>query len=143
MEVDAWLAASAVRVLTYHNTDHRSAQHIAAHGVDIARCRVGTYGQGFYTATQPDPFFGEVELTVAVRLVAPLRGNDDYVGQFIDRIAEQHAAPGGRLTPEVGRSVRRELLRLGYDGIVVENVDGEGIDYVIALEERAVKVVRP
>jgi len=142
-EVDAWLADSAVSTVTYHNTDRLSAQAILANSVAIERCRVSSYGQGFYTATQADPFFGEVELVVAIRLVSPLRGEDGFVGPFIDRIAEQHGAPGGRLTSSMGRSVRRELLRLGYDGIVVEDADGEDVDYVIALEGHSVKVVRP
>jgi hypothetical protein len=142
-EVDAWLADSAVRVVTYHNTDRWAADAILRNGVDIDRCRVSTYGQGFYTATQADPFFGEVQLVVAVRLVSPLRGEDGFVGPLVDRMAEQYGAPGVRLTSSMGRIVRRELLRLGYDGIVVEDATGEGVDYVIALEGHAVKVVRP
>lgn len=140
-EVDAWLADSAVRIVTFHNTDRWAADAILRNGVDMSRARVSTYGQGFYTATQADPFYGDVELVVAVRLVYPLRGDDSFVGSFIDQLADRFGAPGGRLTLPIARSVRRELLGMGYDGIVVEDVDGEGVDFVIALEEQSVKIV--
>ncbi len=36
-----------------------------------------------------------------------------------------------------------ELIRLEYDPIVVEDAGGEGVDYVVALDAAAAKVVVP
>ena len=37
--------------------------------------------------------------------------------------------------------MRLELLRLGYDGIVIHDGGGDGIDYAVAIDEATVKVV--
>lgn len=37
--------------------------------------------------------------------------------------------------------MRLELLSLGYDGIVIRDGGGDGVDYVIALDAATVKVV--
>ena len=50
-------------------------------------------------------------------------------------------APGGRITPTIAAAIRLELMRLGYDGIVVVDGGGDGVDYVIALVSEAVRVV--
>ncbi len=142
-EVDGWLAGSAVRGVTYHRTSVSAAREIVARGVDITRSEIGAYGQGFYTATEPDPIYGSVQVVVAVRSLFPLRGDDTSVGEQVDRIAERLGAPAGRITAAASRGIRRELLRLGYDGIVVLDGGGDGIDYVIALEPQSVKLVRP
>jgi hypothetical protein len=39
------------------------------------------------------------------------------------------------------RRIRRELLAGGYDGLVVYDGGGDGVDYVIALVEGIVRVV--
>ncbi len=39
--------------------------------------------------------------------------------------------------------IRDELLRAGYDGIIVRDGGGDGIDYVIAIDNATVKVVVP
>jgi hypothetical protein len=141
-DVDAWLADSAVRVVTYHNTDRRSADAILRDGVQIERSWNGSFGRGFYTTTVPDPFYGEIAMTVAVRLLHPLHGDEDRVGDVVAMISRRVGDRTGRLSPPVAAAVRQELLSLGYDGIVVVDGGGDGVDYVIALEARAVKVVR-
>ena len=40
--------------------------HSLERGVEIARSRIGSYGQGFYTATATDPFYGDAEIAVAI-----------------------------------------------------------------------------
>ena len=46
-----------------------------------------------------------------------------------------------RITPRVAAEIRRHLLDLGYDGIVVVDGSGDGVDYVIAIAEGSVRVV--
>ena len=142
-EVDIWLADSAVRAVTYHRTNPGAARHILEHGIDISRSRIGAYGQGFYTATESDPFFGDVELVVAIRLRDPLHGDQESIGDIVTMISDRLGDRSGRLSPLVAAGIRRELLDLGYDGISVVDGGGDGIDYVIALEAQAAKVVRP
>jgi hypothetical protein len=140
-EVDAWLAGSAIKVVTYHRTSVLGARSILERGVDIARSRIGAYGRGFYTATQSDPFFGEVELAVALRLEHPLRGDEDSISDLVSMIAVRLGDRTGRISPAIAEAIRQELLQLGYDGIVVVDAGGDGIDYIIALQEDAVRVV--
>jgi hypothetical protein len=142
-EVDSWLSVSANRRVTYHRTSAQAAQAIVQHGVDISRSRIGSYGQGFYTATHTDAIYGEVVIPVAIRLTAPLIGDDTSVGSIVDAIADRLAPIGRRITPHVAAGIRRELLSLGYDGMVVVDADGDGIDYVIALDGRSVRVIQP
>jgi hypothetical protein len=142
-EVADWLLDSVNGRVTYHRTSVQAAHDIVRRGVDISRSRIGSYGQGFYTATESDPFYGVAELPQAIRLVHPLTGGPDEVAAVVDSIADR-LGPGGRLiTPPVAAAIRRELRSLGYDGIIVSDGGGDGIDYVIALESRAVKVVQP
>ena len=42
---------------------------------------------------------------------------------------------------EVAAQIRLHLLELGYDGIVVWDGGGDGIDYVVAIVDGSVKVV--
>jgi hypothetical protein len=121
----------------------QAARDILRRGVDISRSRIGSYGQGFYTATETDRFYGPVEIAVAIRLTQPLRGDHPFIEATIDAIV-QRLQPGALdFSPELSARVRRELMRLGYDGIIVSDAGGDGIDYVIALGDRAVKVVQP
>ena len=138
-----WLAGSRVLTVTYHRTDPISARSIVERGVSIGRSRIGSYGQGLYTSTIPNPEYGDYEVVMAIRLVAPLTGNDVQVGEIIDSLAVAEGAPGGRITPPIAAAVRRALLRLGYDGIVVFDGDGDGIDLVVAIREDTVRVVMP
>ena len=74
-DVDAWLADSAVRVVTYHRTTRWAARSILERGVDMQLSRIGAYGQGFYTSTRtPGEELGDVTLPVAIRLQRPLIG---------------------------------------------------------------------
>ena len=140
-EVDAWLADSAVRVVTYHNTDRVSADAILRDGPRVELSRTGSYGQGFYTSTVPDPFFGEVQIAVAVRLRRPLTMHFDEMDQLMRRLVLRLSPLDPRLTLLQSRRIRRELLAEGYDGIIVRDAGGDGVDYVIALVDTVVRVV--
>jgi hypothetical protein len=142
-EVESWLAGSAVATVTFHRTSVQAAQDIVRRGVDVARSRIGSYGQGFYTATETDPFYGIAELPVAIRLLHPLTGGPDAVAAVVDSIVDQLEPPGRLITPPVAAAIRRELRALGYDGIVVFDGGGDGIDFVIALDGRSVRVIQP
>lgn len=140
-EVPAWLADSVVKTLTYHRTTAAAAREIVEHGVQISRSRIGSYSQGFYTATVADPFYGDTELTVAIRALRPLVGDQATIAAHIDEIGDRLGS--NRITPAIAGSMRRELRRLGYDAVVVSDAGGDGIDYVIALRGDIVKVVLP
>jgi hypothetical protein len=140
-EVDAWLVDSVNKVVTYHRTLRAAAAHIVEEGIDLSRSRIGAYGQGFYTATDVSERPGEVDVTVAVRLPRPLEADALELDARIDAVVRQLAGPRGGLTPEVAALVRRVLLAEGYDGLVVRNAEGEGVDYVIALNASSVKVI--
>lgn len=66
-EVDNWLADSAVKRVTHHRTSPSAARDIVEHGVDLDRSQTGSFGQGFYTSTLADEFYGEAQVVVAVR----------------------------------------------------------------------------
>src|SRR4051794_1936927 len=83
-EVDAWLVDSVNKVITFHRTTRWAAQDIIRHGADITRSHIGSFGQGFYTATRSDVFFGEAEVTVAIRVRRPLVGHLDDVDEQMD-----------------------------------------------------------
>jgi hypothetical protein len=142
-EVADWLLDSVNGRVTYHRTSEQAARDIVRRGVDVSRSRIGSYGQGFYTATETDPFYGPVEIAVAIRLTRPLQGDHPYVEAEIDAIV-QRLQPGALgLSSDLSARVRRELMRLGYDGLMIADAGGDGIDYVVALEERTVKVLQP
>jgi hypothetical protein len=140
-DVAAWLADSVVTAITYHRTSYQAPAHIRASGVDPARSRVGSFGQGFYTSTVEEVEFGSVSIAVAVRLLSPLTGTFAAIEDLVDRIAARLNPRSGALTMAVAVGIRRELLRLGYDGIIVPDGGGDGVDWVIALSGDSVKVV--
>ena len=142
-EVAAWLADSANKLVTYHRTTREAAADILDRGVDVSRSRIGSYGQGFYTATDVSQRPGDADLQVAVWLLHPLIGDAVDVDAEIDQVVRRLAGPRGRLTLLMAARVRQVLLAEGYDGLVVHDAEGDGIDYVIALEAGSVKVVRP
>ncbi len=129
-----------VKTVTYHRTSVFAARGIIAHGVRITRSMIGSFGQGFYTSTVPDEFYGDAEVTVAVRTRQPLVGDLTSVSDEIDRLARRFSRTG-QITPPVATRIRLELLAAGYDAIVVRDAGGDGTDYVVALEEGTVKVV--
>jgi hypothetical protein len=45
------------------------------------------------------------------------------------------------MEPSLAVEIRRHLLELGYDGIVVWDGGGDGIDYVVAIVDDCVRVV--
>lgn len=141
-EVPGWLVDSVNKAVTYHRTTRAAAQDILEHGVDVARSRIGSYGQGFYTATDPGAFPGDATLAVAIRTRHPLVGELEEIADQIDAIARV-VTGSPRITPAVSAAIRRELVRVGYDGIVVRDAGGDGIDYVVALDSRTVKVIQP
>ena len=138
-QVADWLRDSANKRVTYHCTHRRAALSIVETGIDISRSRTGAFGQGFYTSTTPDPFYGEVEVTVAVRLVRPLVGElvelDERMIELARRLGSDH------LTTEIAGAIRGRLVREGYDGIIVGNGGGDGVDLVVALLADRVKVL--
>lgn len=140
-EVDGWLADSVVTSVTYHRTSRQAARDIVEHGADIGSSWIGTYGQGLYSATVADQFFGEAEVAVAIRARNPLRGRWDEVGDYVDHLVRTLRPQDRGLTPSGAVAVRRGLPGLGYDGIVAIDAGGDGIDYVIAIAEGTVKVV--
>ena len=121
-EVDAWLADSVNQQVTYHRTTRLAAQDILDHGVDVSRSRIGAYGQGFYTATDPEAFPGDTLVGVAIRTRRPLVGDEPDIADESDELGRRFA-PGGHITPAVAASIRQELLRLGYDAITGAGVD--------------------
>jgi hypothetical protein len=125
----------------YHRTSAEAAARIRRLGVDPERSRVGSFGCGFYTATVEEEEYDPNGVTVAIRLMNPLTGRFADVEEAIDRIAVQLNPPGGQISPSIAAAIRRELLQLGYDGIIVPDGGGDGVDWVIALTGATVKVV--
>jgi hypothetical protein len=144
-EVDAWLADSANKRVTYHRTTYADAQDIIEHGVDIARSRVAAYGQGFYTRTTraDELHLGEAEVPIAIRTLHPLAGEYETMDAEIERRTRLIGGAPGRLTHQVAGAIRRELLQEGYDRMVIRDAEGVGVDFVVALEASSVKVVQP
>ena len=140
-EVAAWLADSAVKVVTYHRTSDTARRRILREGILIGASQVGAFGLGFYSATVGDPFSGDVEIAVAVRLRTPLIGTASDLGELIDRLAKRFSPLDPRINREVGRRIRRELMEQGYDGMIVRDAGGHGVDSIIAFEGAAVRVV--
>jgi hypothetical protein len=140
-EVSRWLADSAVKTVTYHRTTAAAARRILERGVEIAASRIGSYGQGFYTTTEADPFHGDAELVVAMRTRTPLRRPEAEIADFADGVARELRPTDPRITPDVAAEIRRRLIRLGYDGIIALDAGGDGVDYVIALRGEMVRVV--
>jgi hypothetical protein len=141
--VDAWLAGSAVTRVTCHRTDVLSSASIHSSGVRLGWSRGGAFGVGFYTSTEVDEFYGDATVVVAVRLMRPLIGAPDEVEERIDRLHRTVRPADRGLTPEGAAAVRAELLRLGYDGLIVHDAGGDGVAFVIALHPETVRVVVP
>jgi hypothetical protein len=141
--VAEWLADSVNQTVTFHRTSHEAASALIAAGVDVLRSTIGAYGQGFYTTSMADEFFGEAEVAVAIRLRRPLLGRAEVVADAVDALIDETWGRGTPIAPAVARSIRTELLRRGYDRIIVADGGGDGIDYVIALQSATVKVIVP
>lgn len=140
-QVTSWLAGSSVSATTFHRTSREAADRIHRLGIDPERSQVGSFGCGFYTATIEQEEFGPEPVEVAIRLLAPLTGTFDDIEEMIDRIAMRLNPPSGRISHAVAAGIRRELIHLGYDGIIVPDGGGDGVDWVIALFGESVKVV--
>jgi hypothetical protein len=141
--VDAWLADSVNKRVTYHRTTREAAREILEHGVDIGRSRIAAYGQGFYTATDPEGVAGDTILRVAIRAQHPFVAEFEDAEQYMEEATRRLGRGSTRLTPVIAARVRQELLALGHDAIVVRDGGGDGIDYVIALVAANVKVLQP
>jgi hypothetical protein len=129
--VRAWLAGSAIDVITTHRTDPASARHILEFGVQIEHSRTdGSWGRGFYSGTRMGPEYGDTSVRVAVRILYPFRVADHIAGQEeVDRLLAQEGSD----------DVRATLLRAGYDGVVVEWAPGDL--WVVAYSNEQVRVV--
>ncbi len=102
---------------------------------------MGSFGSGFYTATTEEEEYRPAGVVVAIRLLNPLTGRLEDVEEVIDRIAARLNPPHGQISTLVAAGIRRELLRLGYDGIIVPDGGGDGVDWVFALIGNTVKVL--
>ncbi|MBI4492155.1 MAG: hypothetical protein HY690_05120 [Chloroflexi bacterium] len=109
-----WLADSVNRRVTYHRTARLAAQDILERGVDLSKSRLGAYGQGFYTVTDPSGLPGDVDLRVAVRLRHPLVGHADEVVRQVDDVLMQLYGRPVRLTMEAAQQVRKAFTEQGY-----------------------------
>jgi hypothetical protein len=65
----------------------------------------------------------------------------EEVDELVDLLVRRHDPRRGELSPRVAAAVRRDLLANGYDGLVVRDGDGDGIDLIIALRDDIVRVV--
>ena len=136
-----WLADSVVKRVTIHRTTEQAAIRIRELGVEIEASRISSFGQGFYTATWSDPPEGLVDVEIAVRTRQPLVGSLDDVAAVIDDLTRMVSPRDPSITPEVAAGIRQHLLELGYDGIVVWDGGGDGVDYVVAILEDSARVV--
>lgn len=141
-EVDDWLADSVVKKVTYHRTTWSAATDIVEYGIDLDRSEIGAFGQGFYTATEPESWRGPAQVSVAIKMSNPLVGSIDDVSDVIDPIVPRLRPRARGITPDVAAAIRQELLAMGYDGIIVRDGGGDGIDYVIAIRDGTARVVR-
>jgi hypothetical protein len=130
-EVDAWLADSAVKVVTVHRTDPDSARDIMEHGVDLTKGdRDAAWGWGFYSSTIGAAQYGEAEVRVAMRLTHPLVLPDTVRGaEIVDDLMARTGTDDLRLA----------VLDAGYDGIVLHF--GATEMWVVAYRDDQVKVV--
>lgn len=141
VDVDRWLADAIVKTTTFHRTTPEAVREITERGIRISASRIGSFGQGFYTATRSDEFYGPAEIEVAVRLTAPLVGSLDEVSNHVDRIVHRLHPSDPRITLPVAVALRRQLMRDGHDGLIVRDAGGDGIDYIIAIKDGIVRVV--
>ena len=80
----------------------------------------------------------------ALRTRHPLIGSLAEIEPIIDEMGRRlRPRAMGRMNRDVAATVRRELILLGYDGLVIHHAGGDGIDYVVAILRETVKVVRP
>ena len=130
-EVGAWLAGSAVQVITVHRTDPASARAIVEDGVDIDRTDpYAAWGRGFYSSTRPVPQYGEAGVTVAIRLTRPLVLDDPIDGAAVlDHLLQEFHTD----------DIHKAVSRAGYDGVVVHYGPNEA--WVVAYRNDQVKVV--
>jgi hypothetical protein len=112
-EVADWLAGSANRLVTYHNTSLTAATENRQNGVWIDRSRLGAFGEGFYTSTVPEPFYGPVSVPVAIRLLRPLFGHLDEVEAYIEDVIVRLGPRSPAITSSLAGRIRRELLDAG------------------------------
>jgi hypothetical protein len=141
-EVGAWLSDSVVKRVTFHRTSPEAARRIMAEGIDPEASEQGAYGQGFYTATETEEFYGLVELAVAIKTRNPLVGSMAEIEPIIDAMGRRlRPRSMGRMTRDVAAAVRQELINLKYDGLVIFDAGGDGVDYVVAILGETTKVV--
>jgi hypothetical protein len=82
-------------------------------------------------------------LTVAIKTRRPLIGSMAEIESIIDEMGRRlRPRAMGRMDRDVAAAVRWELIELGYDGLVIFDAGGDGIDYVVAFLQETVKVVQ-
>jgi hypothetical protein len=80
---------------------------------------------------------------VAIRRRHPFVGKAEDVADIIDDVTREIEGSRGPITPGIAVRIRTYLRRRGHDGIIVRDGGGDGIDYVIDLENSSVKVIVP
>ncbi len=138
-EVEAWLADSKNKVITYHVTDDAGARSLLKGGV--TRMGMGALGPGFYTSSKSGSeslsHGATRELQVAVRLEHPLVGSSTVIQHYYDKmLAASQRDPNG--SPE---KLRQAMLK-DYDGFIVHNVSwANNADWVVAFKPESVRFV--
>ena len=130
-EVDTWLADSAIETITFHRTSVDAAERIFREGVRIELGNPeATWGQGFYSSLNPDPGYGEVRISVAMRLTRPWLVTDTLRGpEQLELLKEQMGI----------LNAREALLAAGYNGVVAYYSRSDVV--VVAFENEQVKIV--
>jgi hypothetical protein len=72
-----------------------------------------------------------------------LIGVAEDIGDRIDDLILERYGTLRPITPDVAAAIRRQLIGLEYDGLVIRDVGDVGLHYVVALLGASVKVVQP
>ena len=89
----------------------------------------------------PEPFYGPVSVPVAIRLLRPLVGRLDEVETYIEDVIVRLSPRSPAITPALAGRIRRELLGAGYDGLMISDAGGDGVDVVVALVDGSTRVL--
>ncbi|KKN31211.1 hypothetical protein LCGC14_0826340 [marine sediment metagenome] len=148
-QVNQFLANSQVTKPVVHRTSTSAARSIRKGGVDFSKTAPrSTFGEGFYTSEEAITFYGDEQLSIAIRSQKPFRGTaqqmDDKITSFALEAPEKTVET---VTGEVRvafwesgeqqRAIRQAFLDEGFDSLIVES----GNDIIIGLVEDNIKVV--
>lgn len=130
-EVDSWLEGSVVTVPLVHATDVVSAAALRVEGIDVERDTTGVC-QGCYLSDEVwKPLTGSVAVSVAARIVNPLRvKNMGHVRVELFEVVAKSA-----------KEVRRDLLDRGHDAVIAEESWGGGGRVYVLLRDGVGRVI--